>query len=315
MKKIWKITLAAGGMLAVLDGIAVGMAFYLAAARKCRLYRKRRGKRELEETSAQERRSGADWMESHGYRKATIRSEDGLRLTGRYLEAEQSKRLLILFHGWRGSWQHDFGPCLKSLYDRDCSLLIVDQRAQGESEGSFMGFGVLECRDCLRWISWAKDVNKAQLPIYLYGMSMGAATVLMAAGEALGDCVKGVIADCGFTSPYDMVRKFAQTNFGMRERPIMRQLDWVFQKRAGYSLKETDTLKAMVRCRIPVLFIHGKEDTFVPYEMTVENYNACTSRKDILLVEGADHCMSFMKDRESYLQKLDEMFQRNDRGA
>lgn len=135
---------------------------------------------------------------------------------------------------------------------------------------------------------------------------MGAATVLMAAGEELSKEVKGVIADCGFTSPYEMVYRFGHTNFKLPEHPIMDELNWVFRKRAGYDLKEYSTLEAMEHCRVPVLLIHGTADTFVPYEMSVRNYEACTAAKKLLLVEGAEHCESFLKDKKRYQEAVSE---------
>lgn len=301
MKRVWKGLSIMAGVLGAADVLAVGAFFNMAAGRRCIFLRK---KKEPES----KRTEGVCWMEGMNPEKAVIESRDGLKLKGYYLEAENPKRIAALFHGWRGSWGHDFGPCIRWLYEEGTSLLLVDQRAQGESEGRYMGFGVLEREDCHAWMDWLIKRNQGGLPVYLYGVSMGAATVLMAAGEELPGDVKGIIADCGFTSPYEMVYRFGKMNFKLTEHPVMDQLNWLFKRRAGYGLKEYSTLEAMGHCRVPVLFIHGKADTFVPYEMTVRNYEACTAQKKLLLVEGADHCMSYLKDEEAYKEALKELF-------
>lgn len=330
MKCIWKGLVLTAGVLAIADAAAVGAFFNMAAGRRSIFFRKksaaenqkklghkrhksrkqiRKVQEELKKKQVQaERDEGIRWIDGMNCEKVEIKSRDGLRLAGYYLEAEGPKRIVALFHGWRGSWRHDFGACLQWLYEEGTSLLLVEQRAQGESDGRYMGFGILERQDCYAWLDWLGRRNPKRLPVYLYGVSMGAATVLMAAGEDLPEDVKGVIADCGFTSPYEMVYRFGRNNFRLPEHPLMDQLDWLFQRRAGYGLKEYSAPEAMKQCRAPVLFIHGKADTFVPYEMTVRNYEACRGWKKLLLVEGADHCMSFLKDREAYKKAVLELF-------
>lgn len=318
MKHTGRNIFLAAGILGVLDLVAVELLFSVAAGRSCIFFRKKREKRKTPghmterevktEQEPKERSEGIRWIESMRCERVQIKSEDGLRLNGYYLGAEKAERVVVMFHGWRGSWRHDFGACLKWLYEENSSLLLVEQRAQGESEGKYMGFGLLERKDCRIWLKWLAERNRDRLPVYLYGVSMGAATVLMAAGEELSAEVKGVIADCGFTSPYEMVSLFGRTKFKLREHPVMDQLNWLFRKRAGYDLREYSALEAMEHCSVPVLFIHGKADTFVPHEMTLRNYEACTADKRLLLVDGAAHCMSFLKDRDSYTEAVRELF-------
>ena len=321
MKRVWKRIFLAAGIMCALDCVAVGTFFSMAVGRSCVFFRKKRDKRKKlrkrtvqeEAEELKERSEGIQWIEGMHCESVHIKSEDGLRLTGYYLEAEKVERIVVMFHGWRGSWRHDFGACLKWLYKENSSLLLVEQRAQGESEGKYMGFGLLERRDCRIWLNWLAERNTNRLPVYLYGVSMGAATVLMAAGEKLPAEIKGVIADCGFTSPYEMVYRFGRTNFKLLEHPVMDQLNWLCRKRAGYDLKEYSTLEAMKHCSVPVLFIHGRADTFVPCEMSLRNYEACTADKELLLVDGAKHCMSFIKDREGYTQAVRKMFSREEK--
>lgn len=138
-----------------------------------------------------------------------IRSHDGLRLRGRYYETSPGAPVQILFHGYRSNAVRDFSGGLRLALNSGCNALLVDQRAHGGSEGKHLGFGVLERRDCLDWIEYVNKRCGSGVPIVLVGVSMGAATVLMAAGLELPDNVVGVIADCGYTSPKEIICKVA----------------------------------------------------------------------------------------------------------
>lgn len=298
------------GMLAVLGGytVMVRVFFNMAVGRKSYIFR---AQTEEKNHWAPEVRQGVQWLKAQPCKKAEITSYDGLRLQGRLIQPENPKRTVLLFHGWRGSWQHDFGAELRWLYDCGCSLLITEQRAQGLSEGKYMGFGIQERRDCLAWLKWIEENSRTDIPAYLYGMSMGAATVLMAAGEPLPIFVKGVIADCGFSSAYDMILNYGKQLMRIREFPLMYSLNQLCRKKAGYDLQEYSPKEALKNCKVPVLFIHGTGDRFVPCRMTVENYRACKSRKELLLVKGAKHCESYLADRENYEQKVESFFHWN----
>lgn len=252
--------------------------------------------------------AGEEKLENWPCDRVTTTSFDGLTLHGRFYRQDGAARTMVLIHGWRGGWNYDFALGGPWLYEEGYNLLIVDQRAQGESEGAYMGMGILERKDCLAWLNWLAEHEDTHMPVYLMGVSMGASTVLMAAGEKLPDFVKGVIADCGFTTPYAMLYNYGHKAYHIPDFPLMRLFNRYCIKHAGVDLKGYSTLDAMKTVEVPVLFIHGKGDTFVPCEMTVENYNACTSPKRLLLVEGADHGMSFLADRETYVKTAAEFF-------
>lgn len=251
-----------------------------------------------------------DWIQSRELKKLQIKSRDRLTLTGYYLEHPDAERIVLMFHGWRGGWARDCAPLAKALYEKNCSVLMVCQRAQGESEGKYIGFGVLERYDCLEWINYM-DAHTEDLPLYLFGVSMGAATVLMAAGENMPERVKGIIADCGFTSAYKMSNIFAEKYMKLEKEAVQSAVDEVnalCRKKAGYDFREYTTLDAMPNCKIPIFFAHGTADGFVPYEMSLENFNACPARKTLFSVEGAGHAQSFIKAPEKYMEALTEFF-------
>ncbi len=252
-----------------------------------------------------------DWIQAQEPEVIQIKSRDGFVLAGHYLPAAAARRTLLMFHGYRSGWIRDFAAMAQKLRSCGCNLLLVEQRAHGLSEGKYIGFGVLERYDCLDWIHYLTHDHKANLkvplPIYLTGLSMGASTVLMTTAMKLPQEVKGVIADCGFTSPYDMVTKVAKASFRVGTWTV-NQINRMCRQKAGFSLNETTTLEAMELCRIPVLFVHGTADSLVPMEMTLQNYQACRAPKELLLVEGAEHCSSFLKDTEKYLSTIHRFF-------
>ncbi len=230
-------------------------------------------------------------------------SYDGLKLHGRLYKQEGAKRTVILVHGWRGGWNYDF--CLGGpwLYDEGYNLLVIDQRAQGESEGEHMTMGIRERKDCHTWLKWLEEnTDFTQLPVYFMGISMGASTVLMASGQPMPSYVKGIIADCGYTTPYDMFYHYGRKAFHI-PAPVMSLFNKYCIKHAGIDLKGYSTLEAMKSNELPVFFVHGKGDTFVPMEMTVAAYEACKAPKQLLLVDDAPHAMSFLYGTEEYIGK------------
>lgn len=130
-----------------------------------------------------------------------IISHDGIRLVGHWHSCENPKRVIVAMHGWRSSWSQDCGMIADFWHENDCCVLYAEQRAHDNSEGDYMGFGLLERFDCLNWAKWVNEKTEKKLPIYLGGLSMGATTVLMTAGLDLPKNVKGIAADCAFTSP------------------------------------------------------------------------------------------------------------------
>lgn len=234
----------------------------------------------------------------------TINSYDGTRLTGHFYRVENPKRTVIAVHGWRSSWDKDFGVIADFLSSNDCNVLYIEQRAHGESEGSHIGFGLLERYDVQEWIEWVNTQEFSGLPIYLFGMSMGAATVLMAAGENLPDNVHGVIADSGYTSPYDEWKHVAESNLHYSYKLMEKYMDKAAMERIGCLPGEYSSTAALMECKTPVLFIHGTDDRFVPVGMTYENYKVCVSPKQLLVVPGAGHCQSYLENQKGYEKEL-----------
>ncbi len=287
------------------------MMFRAAAARQQPALTRKRPKapEKLDDLSRQKLEAMARLEQWEG-ETVQIVSRDGLTLKGHWFPAEHAKRTLLMVHGWRSSWSRDFGICAEYFHQQGCNLLLIEQRGHGASDGDYIGFGVLERFDCISWLDYLRARWGEQLPIYLYGISMGAATVLMASGLKLPPCVKGIIADCGYTSPA-AIRDHVLRKTGKHLRAlVVRMAGRISRRRAGYGMEDYSTLEALKRNRTPVLFIHGSADRFVPMEMTVENYNACRAPRSILIVDGAPHAKSYLVAPEQYQAAAQKFFSR-----
>jgi len=240
-----------------------------------------------------------------------ILARDGERLVGHWFACEGAERTVIAMHGWRSFWAADFGAMHEFIRSNRCNVLYPEQRAHGESGGKYLGFGLLERYDCRKWINWVNGRVGEALPIYLQGISMGAATVLMTADLELPENVRGIVADCGFTSPQAIWMHVAKNNLRLSTRVRARVADGICRKK----LKMSGTYSAvasMRACKIPVLFIHGAEDHFVPVHMTYENYEACAAPKRLLIVPGADHGLSYYVDKALYEKEVLGFWAEND---
>lgn len=238
-----------------------------------------------------------------------IKSHDGIRLVGHWHKCDNPKRVIIAMHGWRSSWSRDFGVISDFWHKNNCNVLYVEQRAQGNSDGAYISFGLMERFDCLDWVNWVNENGCEKLPIYLGGVSMGASTVLMASGLNLPKNVRGIIADCGYTSPYAIWNYVMQKNLGMPYGRFSKALASDLCKRKMHMGPEDySCTEALSKSHVPVLFIHGTDDRFVPVEMTYENYKACASPKRLLIVPGAGHGMSYLVDKKSYEEDVKQFW-------
>ncbi len=234
------------------------------------------------------------------FEEVEIVSKDGIKLVGHLFECDNAQRIIIAMHGWRSDWSHDFAAVSDFWHKNGCSVLYAEQRGQNNSGGEHMGFGMLERYDCLDWIAWVNERTLGKLPIYLGGISMGATTVLMAAGLDLPKNVCGIVADCGFTSPNDIWKHVVEKNLHLPYDLSVLLIEGNCRKKLNMGPRAYSAVDAMKVCEVPVLFIHGTSDSFVPIEMTYRNYLACKAPKRLFVVPGAEHAMSYFLDKEGY---------------
>ena len=242
-----------------------------------------------------------EWMEKQRWEHVALRARDGLRLHALFLAAEEPAGKLAIFHHGFTSHAVDNASHAKFFHEQGYEVLLLDLRAHGESEGEYVGFGILDRFDTLEWVRWGRERFGPDVKIVLHGTSMGGATVLMALGlPEIQAAVSAVIADCAYTSPADIFSSVIQKDYHLPPAPIIRLTSARAQKEAGYRFDEYSTLDALKNNRVPVLFVHGKEDKFVPTWMSEKNYDACPSKKRLLMVEGAGHGSSVFENQPLY---------------
>ncbi len=242
-----------------------------------------------------------------------IVSRDGLKLKGHWFGVPNAKRTVVAMHGWRSTWHRDFGTSSQFLLGLGCNVLYAEQRGQGESEGDYMTFGVKERFDAADWAAFADGKTGGKYPIYLLGVSMGASTVMMAANLDLPERVKGIVADCGYTSMEDIFRSVCENmlhlSYSVRREDVKKEI----KNKTGIEIDEVSTLDTLRESKLPVLLIHGEKDDFVPVKMTLENAAAAGDRATVLTVPNAEHCMSFYHANETYTKAVIEFFEKFDR--
>lgn len=262
-------------------------------------------------------RSDADAAELAARPTETVilTAPDGVELVGHLLQADKPRRILLAMHGWRSTWSHDFASVAKFWEKEGCTVLFAEQRGQNDSGGASMGMGTLERRDVSVWVDYLVSRFPGRLPIYLTGVSMGATTVLMSAAETFPSRVRGIIADCGFTSPKAIWKHIVAHNLHLPYGLNKPFVDLISEQRLGQGNAQASTLTAMRGAKVPVCFIHGSADTFVPVEMTYENYAACAAPKELLIVPGAGHGLSYYVEQEKYEDFVRSFFAKYDKAA
>lgn len=255
-------------------------------------------------------RAGKAWLMSpkRPLQPLHVNSRDGLSLAGYLLPAGDEKVFIILVHGYLSSALHDFGPAAKFFYRQGISMLCTDLRAHGASEGHVTSFGANERFDVLSWIDLLLERYGPDIQIFLEGLSMGASTVLMSGEFDLPPQVKGIIADCGFTSPLEIVKYHLKYTYHLQFPPLLWALNLIFRLRTGYRLDACSTLSALNRCQLPVLLIHGDKDDFVPTYMSRQAYETYAHEKQLFIVPEAKHCMSYLVDPRGYIDHLSAFF-------
>jgi fermentation-respiration switch protein FrsA (DUF1100 family) len=189
----------------------------------------------------------------------------------------------------------------KFYHDKGWNVFLVDHQAAGMSEGKYIGFGYHEYRDCLQWLDFLNNHFGKDIQIVLHGVSMGSATVMMMAGSGrLPENVKFVVADCGYTSAYN---QFVHNAKGMHvpSFPVINVANFFNRAISGFDFKDASPIDAVKKISVPIAFVHGANDDFVPTHMVNELFEACTSgHKELLIVDGAGHAESYLTDNESY---------------
>lgn len=238
-----------------------------------------------------------------------ITSFDGLKLRGKYFEYKKGAPIEILMHGYRGNSERDLSGGIFRCFALGRNVLLFDHRGSGRSEGNVITFGINESRDCRDWVDYVLENIDKDATIFIGGVSMGASTALMVTARDLPDNVVGILADCGYSSIERIMKKV------IREMKLPPNICYPFIKLGAriyghFNIEELSPEEAMKNCHLPVIFLHGDGDDFVPFEMSVENYNACASQhKKLVNIEGAGHGLAFPAAQERYIKEVGDFFE------
>lgn len=250
------------------------------------------------------------WLRDHNAMDIYTVSRDGLKLHAYWIPAENPRATVLLAHGYRSTFLLDFGLAFGFYHGLGINILVVSQRAHGMSEGRFITFGVKESEDMKCWIEY-HNRHFGKHPMILSGLSMGASTVLYLADQNLPPNVKCIVADCGFTSPKEIIGQVLRKMLRLPSAPILWVADLCARMISDFSLIQKDTRNVLRNAKLPVFLIHGTDDDFVPCEMTRQAYAVCAGEKELLLVENAGHGTSFLVDRQTYQKRIIAFIKKN----
>ena len=241
-----------------------------------------------------------------------ITADDGTLLSARYCHEADDAPIAIIMHGYRATAMRDTMGLIVLCKKLGFNLLMPDQRAHGQSGGHSITMGAQERYDVRAWAYWASVRSGGKSSIFLMGVSMGAATVLLASGLDLPESVHGIIADCGYSSIRDICRTCLP-----KYLPYVPVGPGYAVGKAGAELfahfdpDTVDCRKAVAHTKVPILFIHGSADDFVPCSMSRENYAACASEKELLIIPGATHAMCYYYDTPAYTKAVTDFLKKH----
>lgn len=241
------------------------------------------------------------------YKVFSIMSHDGLKLFAKYYEYKPGAPIEIMFHGYKGNGIRDMSTGVKRAHRCGRSALVVDQRASGESEGHIITFGIKERYDCIAWVNKAIEEFGEDVKLIIGGVSMGASTVLMASSFDLPKNVVGILADCGFNKPSDIIKKV------VKDMKLPVWLIYPYIKLGArlfghFNLEEASPYESVQKAKVPIIFFHGDKDGFVPYEMSKKLFDVTKSKKKLVTIKNAPHGVSYLVDPDYYVEELNKFF-------
>lgn len=242
----------------------------------------------------------------------TVFSFDMKKLRARFIPTQpMSKKTVICVHGYHSTGEDEYVLMGRMFYDAGYNILLIDHRTHGASGGDYIGFGCLEKADVRRWVREVDKRFDGRCEIYLHGVSMGAASVLMASGLEMPSALKGIVADCGYTTPKAILE--AVVDQGLVKVPfsgaVIAALNEICKYKAGFRLESASSLESVAKAKCPIFIIHGSKDMLVPVSMAHEIYDACTGPKKLWIVEGANHAESSCLRPEEYKNRVIEFLE------
>lgn len=242
-------------------------------------------------------------MERTSFEEIRILSTDGLQLYGRLYQFGEDAPLIIFFHGFHGIYAWDGYGFFRLCKENGINILMADARAHGKSGGNVITFGIMERCDCKSWAEYAMKRFGKDTDVFLAGVSMGAASVMMSSELGLPENVRALIEDCGYSEPAAIIKETIQA-MKLPVAPFYQLIKFCAHVFGHFDLESADAVQALEQSAIPTLFIHGEQDSIVPLSMEEELYKACKAKKRRVQIAGANHANSAMTDYETYEKEI-----------
>lgn len=246
---------------------------------------------------------GRWFYEQSNFQDITIPSFDDLHLHA--YEITNTDRWILIVHGYYGNAK-DMKEPARRFYDLGFSVLMIDLRGHGKSEGNYIGFGGHDAKDVQSWIDYLNQ--KKVTSICLYGVSMGGATVMMCSDQVPA-IVKGIIEDCGYSTLKEMFVYQLKQMFHLPAFPILPCANILMHLKAHYGVSDIQPIEHVKRATVPMLFIHGDLDTFVPFSMLQKNYDACSTTKTKVVIHHGQHANNHRIDPDTYWKEITKFLQ------
>lgn len=247
-----------------------------------------------------------EWLEKYSkFEEVFTTSFDGLKLHGYQVLNKDTNKWAITVHGYMTD---AFSLSTKALhyYEIGYNVLAIDLRGHGKSKGNYIGMGYHDAKDLIEWIKYINS-KYSDAEILIHGVSMGAATVMIASSlDELPTNVKVIIEDCGYTCALEQFKFQLKKLFNLPSFPILNIANIAVKIKAGYFLNEASPIEAVKNSKVPMMFIHGDKDTFVPFYMLDELYDACSSEKSKLVVKEASHAHAEDENPDLYWSQIDK---------
>lgn len=236
-----------------------------------------------------------------------IDSKYGYKIHGLFFPNNNSQKVMILCHGitWSlyGSVKY-----MDMFLKRGFAVFIYDHRNHGLSGGKDTSFGYYEKFDLKKCTDWLYNKLGKDIIVGLHGESMGAGTVLQ--NIAIDRRIKFCIEDCGYSDAQDLFKHRLEKDYNIKKLPLVALSSKISKIRVGWKYKDVSPITTLPNVEIPILFIHGEEDDYVPTFMCNQMYLAKKGYKDIYVAPNAGHAEAYWKNKEEYEEKVDS-FLRN----
>ena len=249
------------------------------------------------------------WLDSlqqhNALRDTFITAPDGIRMHAYYAYASRpTRKTAVIVHGYTDCAVRMFHISYLYNHSLDYNVLIPDLRFSGLTNGEAIQMGWLDRKDVMQWIDLAPRLFGDSIQSVVHGISMGAATTMMTSGEKLPSYIRCFVEDCGYTSVWDQFEKELKEQFGLPAFPLLYVSSWLCEKQLGWNFKEASAIKQVAKCQLPMFFIHGDADKYVPTYMVHKVYAAKPTPKELWIVPNTAHAASYQNYPEEYTERV-----------